>query len=88
MQTAIEAPFRLVISPTGEGRWVHATGPVAPRTPSGHVELWHTRLASAPTADGGEPDEDDAAHRDRPRDLDTRPRRRPDWQAHERRRIR
>jgi hypothetical protein len=62
-QTSIEAPFRLVLSPTSEARFTHATGPVRAEDAAGHVELWHTRLANAPTAEGGEPDEDDAAHR-------------------------
>lgn len=43
-QTAIEAPFRLVVSPTSEGRWVHASEPVRSGDAAGHVELWHTRL--------------------------------------------
>ena len=43
-QTAIEAPFRLVMSPTSEGRWVHASQPARAGDATGHVELWHTRL--------------------------------------------
>lgn len=43
-QTAIEAPFRLVVSPTSDGRWVHASEPVRAEDATGHVELWHTRL--------------------------------------------
>ena len=50
-----------MLSPTSEARFSHATGPVRAEDAKGHVELWHTRLANAPKADGGEPDEDDAA---------------------------
>jgi hypothetical protein len=55
-ETANEAPFRLVISPTQDGRFTHATDPVAATDSPGLVELWHTRLASASPVDG-EPDE-------------------------------
>ena len=43
-ETAIEAPFRLQVSPTSEGHWVHAAHPVPADDAPGHVELWHTRL--------------------------------------------
>lgn len=43
-QTAIEAPFRLVMSPTSDGRWVHASEPAKAKNAPGNVELWHTRL--------------------------------------------
>jgi hypothetical protein len=39
--TAIEVPWRLFLSPTHDGRWVHQASPVAH---DGRVELWHTRL--------------------------------------------
>ncbi|HEX7164071.1 MAG TPA: hypothetical protein VF223_22880 [Trebonia sp.] len=42
--TAIEAPFRLVLSPGPGAGWVHATQPVT--SSAGWTELWHTRLAS------------------------------------------
>jgi hypothetical protein len=41
-ETAIELPYRLVISPTGEVAWQHRA---APFTARGRTELWHTRLA-------------------------------------------
>jgi hypothetical protein len=41
IQTQIEAPYRLVISPTSSGRWYH-TAAAPPQ--SGIAELWHTRL--------------------------------------------
>lgn len=41
-QTAIELPWRLILSPHAGTSWRHAHQPVA--SPSGHVELWHTRL--------------------------------------------
>jgi hypothetical protein len=43
-ETAIEAPWRLLLSPNKYGAWVHASGPVI--SPDGRVELWHTRLAT------------------------------------------
>jgi hypothetical protein len=43
-QTAIEAPYRLIISPSRQGGFAHATRPVAPASDPGRVELWHTRL--------------------------------------------
>ncbi|HEX5858547.1 MAG TPA: hypothetical protein VFY91_10620 [Microbacterium sp.] len=44
-QTAIEAPYRLLISPSSEGRWTHADSPVPAEDTPRHVELWHSRLA-------------------------------------------
>ena len=43
-QTAIEAPTRLILSPSSLGAWVHALAPVE-SAQTGRVELWHTRLA-------------------------------------------
>ncbi|MGE5673179.1 MAG: hypothetical protein ACM3XM_04755 [Mycobacterium leprae] len=40
--TAIEAPYRLFLSPGPDTGWVHALRPV---THAGRTELWHTRLA-------------------------------------------
>lgn len=40
--TAIEAPWRLLLSPTASAAWAHSTAPVSL---SGRTELWHTRLA-------------------------------------------
>lgn len=45
--TAIEAPYRLVLTPLAGAAWAHALRPVARR---GRTELWHTRLA--PRKDG------------------------------------
>jgi hypothetical protein len=39
--TAIEAPYRLVLSPDEQGRWDHSTTPVIHQN---RTELWHTRL--------------------------------------------
>jgi hypothetical protein len=41
-QTAIELPFRLLLSPHAGERFLHAAAPVA--APSGRTELWHSRL--------------------------------------------
>lgn len=40
--TAIELPYRLLLSPSGEAAWTHST---SARTTSGRTELWHTRLS-------------------------------------------
>lgn len=46
-ETAIELPYRLVISPTADVRWTHRRTPFTSR---GRTELWHTRLQSPDTA--------------------------------------
>ena len=48
-QTAIEVPWRLILSPHAVGRWAHSALAV---TRNGRTELWHTRLAVA-APDGG-----------------------------------
>src|SRR4029450_511056 len=40
-QTAIELPYRLIISPDASAGWAHASQAV---THGGRTELWHTRL--------------------------------------------
>ncbi len=42
--TALELPYRLILSPVPDARWHHDTQPVAHR---GRTELWHTRLTSS-----------------------------------------
>jgi hypothetical protein len=42
LETRIEAPWSLVLSPHGGATWSHATSPV---TRNGRTELWHTRLS-------------------------------------------
>jgi hypothetical protein len=39
--TAIELPWRLILSPHPDGRWAHAAAPVSE---GDKTELWHTRL--------------------------------------------
>lgn len=46
--TAIEAPYRLILSPGDDGRWEHSTAPV---THDDRTELWHTRLNPASPGD-------------------------------------
>jgi hypothetical protein len=41
-ETAIEAPWRLFLSPNYSGAWAHSATPV---TLDNRTELWHTRLA-------------------------------------------
>jgi len=43
-ETAIEAPFRLIISPSDRGGWTHSSEPVAAEDAPHRIELWHTRL--------------------------------------------
>ena len=43
-ETAIEAPYRLIISPSQRGGWTHATEPVGAEDAEHRVELWHSRL--------------------------------------------
>jgi hypothetical protein len=52
MTTAIEAPYRLIISPSPLGAWAHSTAPVQH---NGWTELWHTRLGIK--VPGAKPDE-------------------------------
>ena len=48
--TAIEAPWRLVLSPHPDGRWAHSPKPVNDGL---KTELWHTRLGVRPAAGAG-----------------------------------
>ncbi|WP_447920790.1 hypothetical protein [Achromobacter aegrifaciens] len=61
-QTAIELPWRLILSPHADERWRHAKAP-ATSAATQHTELWHTQLlaaqpqdsATAPRADDARP---------------------------------
>jgi hypothetical protein len=83
-ETAIEAPFRLVISPSIEGRWSHATDPVPAEDEPHHVELWHSRLGTAVQQPHGTPTVDERNDQRRivraiwARDRETTI---PDWQT-------
>jgi hypothetical protein len=50
--TAIELPWRLIISPHSGARWRHATTPASSEF-TGRTELWHTRMVT-PQSDGNE----------------------------------
>ena len=51
-ETALELPFRLLLSPNGEAHFAHADGPEhSPAT--GHTSLWHTHLAEKKEAQSG-----------------------------------
>jgi hypothetical protein len=50
--TAIELPWRLIISPHTGARWRHATTPARSES-TGRTELWHTRMVT-PRSDGSE----------------------------------
>ncbi|QSX75883.1 hypothetical protein HIV01_005075 [Lysobacter arenosi] len=54
-ETAIEAPYRLVISPGSEARWAHVNVPCAAANAPHHIELWHSRLGNAGKASDGTP---------------------------------
>ncbi len=51
-ETALELPFRLVLSPNAQARFTHSALPSA-FAPTGHTALWCTRLAEAHEADTG-----------------------------------
>src|SRR5215208_5181930 len=60
-ETAIEAPWRVTLSPHTDAGWAHATQPV---THDSRTELWHTRLGERKTdASGPHVDEHDSARR-------------------------
>lgn len=59
-QTAIELPWRLILSPHAEERWRHAKAP-ATSAATQHTELWHTQLLAAQPEDSARaPLSDDA----------------------------
>jgi hypothetical protein len=64
-ETAIEAPFRLVISPSAEARWAHANDPAPAADEPHHVELWHSRLGVAAQNPDGTPAVDEQDDRRR-----------------------
>ena len=41
LETALEIPYRLILSPNSQVGWLHSTQPV---THAGRTELWHTRM--------------------------------------------
>jgi hypothetical protein len=43
-ETAIEAPYRLILSPSAQGGFAHSTTPQAAPADVERVELWHSRL--------------------------------------------
>jgi hypothetical protein len=51
-ETALELPFRLVLSPNAQARFTHSALPSS-FAPTGHTALWSTRLAEAHEADTG-----------------------------------
>ena len=52
-ETAIEAPYRLVVSPSAVGGFAHANRPAAAPADPTRVELWHSRLGVRRVADDG-----------------------------------
>jgi hypothetical protein len=50
--TAVELPFRLLISPNAQARFTHDLQPTTSAA-TGHTGLWHTRLAEKAEADSG-----------------------------------
>ena len=50
-ETALELPYRLVVSPNRTASWLHRTEPFTSR---GRTELWHTRLARRVVENGEE----------------------------------
>lgn len=76
LETAIEAPYRLVVSPSPLGAFRHAVNPVGPDGlggPDGRVELWRTHLTVRTEEDGAFTGTDDGdAHQRIVRALWTR----------------
>jgi hypothetical protein len=83
LETSIEAPFRLAISPASDGHWRHANEPVAAAGAPDRVELWHTRLCRPTEHDRAgdpRPPQDGADHQRIVRAVWARDRERhPDW---------
>ncbi len=52
-ETAIEAPWRLFLSPSSQGAFTHATEPRAAEGDPDRVELWHSRLGVRQVATDG-----------------------------------
>src|SRR5262249_5054215 len=44
IESAIEMPYRLLLSPDSSGGWAHAIDSVASQSNSNRFELWNTRL--------------------------------------------
>ena len=44
-QTALELPFRIILSPNDSAAWFHREAATASEA-TGHIELWHTRLGA------------------------------------------
>jgi hypothetical protein len=51
-ETAIEAPYRLVISPSASEGWHNSPAPVAAEDAPHRVEIWHARLGVRAEQDG------------------------------------
>jgi hypothetical protein len=51
-QTAIELPWRLIVSPNVHGAWAHSPTAIEH---DGRLELWHTRMGTRGTAPDGTP---------------------------------
>ncbi|MCW2667632.1 MAG: hypothetical protein JWN57_2594, partial [Frankiales bacterium] len=51
-ETAIEAPYRLLLSPSTAGGFTHATAAQTAPGDASRVELWHTRLGTRSVLDG------------------------------------
>jgi hypothetical protein len=58
-ETAIELPYRLIVSPTAEAIWGHRRTVFTAR---GRTELWHTRLQLPGAAEGAGPADLSAQH--------------------------
>jgi hypothetical protein len=50
LETALELPYRLLLSPAGKVGWLHTTQPA---THAGKTELWHTRAGKFVTVKSG-----------------------------------
>jgi hypothetical protein len=51
-ETAIEAPYRLIVSPSASEGWTHALAPVGGFDAPQRIEIWHSRLGVRGERDG------------------------------------
>lgn len=63
--TALELPFRLILSPSDQGGFAHSLEPVTAPSDSTRVELWHTRLGVRTVAADGTATVDERASEQR-----------------------
>jgi hypothetical protein len=85
LETAIEAPYRLIVSPSARGGWTHADAPVGAEGASHRIELWHSRLGVRVESDDQVEVDEQASRQRIIRAVWARDREQfPDWETQER----